>query len=183
MTIERLGREQLISLYPEVKRAFPADERKSLRWLLRSYDDGTYDCFGLFEEHEVRGYAYFYRTGRHALLDYFSVLPAWRDEGFGGEFLTLLADYFGTLDSVLAEVEDPAFAEDDADRALRERRVGFYLRNGFTDAGVTVLVFGVRYRLLCSAAAPLTADEARSVYRQHYQAMLPPAMFHRHISI
>ena len=183
MQTERLNREQLISLYPEVKRAFPADERKSLHWLLRSYDAGTYDCFGLTAEDGLRGYAYFFRTGSHALLDYFCILPAWRDQGLGGTFLALLADYFRTVDSVLAEVEDPAFAENDADRGLQERRIAFYLRNGFTDSGVSVLVFGVHYLLLYRAGAPLTEDAVRGIYRQHYQAMLPPAMFHRHVRI
>lgn len=178
MEIIHLTDAQLTALYPCLKEAFPPDELKPLSRMLSARRQNAYDCLGLTAQDELVGYALFVRTGRHVLLDYFSVLPAHRNHGVGAAFLQLLSDYFLSAESVLVEVEDPAYAQSEQDRQLQQRRLDFYLRNGFVSTGVQALVFGVQYLLLTYGAHPaISPDEVKALYRSHYRAMLPATMY------
>ena len=85
---------------------------------------------------------------------------------------------------MIAEVENPAYADNAADRELQTRRLAFYLRNGFADTGVEVLVFDVHYLLLLVGnQKPWSQDTVRAQYRSHYQAMLPPEVYRERVQI
>lgn len=183
MDIISLTKDQVTSLYPHMKEAFPADELKPLSRILAGMDKGTYECKGLTDHGDMVGYAVFVRTGDHMLFDYLSVLPMYRNQGMGGIFLKMLDDYFASADSVIVEVEDPAYAENEADQHLQQRRKQFYERNGFVNTGVSTLCFGVHYLLLMHHAHILDAETVKQLYLDHYQAMLPKLMFRRFIQV
>ena len=71
-------------------------------------------------------------------------------------------------------MEDPDTAKDEAERALRERRLHFYLRGGCRRTDLTATVFGADYRILEVPAARVhTTEELRAVYTGIYQSILP----------
>ena len=62
------------------------------------------------------------------------------------------------------EIENPDFAKDEEERALRERRRQFYLRNGIVDTGVNIELAGVEYRIMeMLVGKPHTPDEIRGL--------------------
>lgn len=167
------------ALYEErLKRDFARNELKPLSAIRNMWERDAYDCYGLFDGDAILGYAFFARLGRSLLFDYFAIAEGRRDEGLGSVFLQKLADCFENADLVIGEVEAPDSARDAETRALRERRLAFYLRNGCRETEVRASVFGVDYRLLVSPASKArTAAELREIYTELYRNILPRFFF------
>ena len=170
--IEQLYRTRL-------KKDFPRDELKPLASMRRSWKNNAYECYGLFDDSgAVLGYAFFVRRDRDYLFDYFAIAEEHRNEGLGSLFLRQLSECVSDADCVVGEVENPDTAEDEETRALRDRRLRFYLRSGYRDTGLTSTVFGVHYRILeIPGTAEHTADELRTAYTELYRSTLPEPFF------
>jgi len=184
MKIKRLDIEQIRQVYLEyMVKDFPDDELKPLKMIEQSYAEGIYESYGLFEKEILCGYAYFVKVAaEHGksdyIFDFFAIREDLRDKGYGTLFLGLLKNCFTDANSMLGEVENPDYAEDEEEKKVRLRRLDFYLRNGIVDTGVTVQLFGVEYRVL---EVPLTrsheADEVREIYGRIYRTILPDEMY------
>ena len=157
-----------------LQKDFDRSELKPLSAIRRAWDRDAYDCYGLFRGAELLGYAFFVRIGRNYLFDYLAIEAGHRDEGLGSVFLRQLAACLTEADCVVGEVEDPDKAEDEAERALRERRLRFYLRAGYRRTDLTARVFGADYRILeVPTSRDHSPDELRTVYTGLYRAILP----------
>ena len=187
MTIRELTIKEIRQTYKEhLRRDFPAEERKPLAMIERSYRRGDYLCLGAFEDGRMTGYAFFVFCGRNCLLDYYAVLPDLRGRGIGSEFLKRMTDTALTdrADILLIEVENPRYAAMEADLSLRKRRLDFYLNCGIIDTGVEANVFGVEYRLLeYPLSAAHTPSEAAEAYDGLYRHLLPPLLYRRNIKV
>ena len=169
--VERLYRERM-------KKDFARNELRPLANLRRSWERDAYDCYCLYGGEEILGYAFFARLGGSYLFDYLAISREHRDEGLGSAFLRLLADSFADAECVVGEVEDPDKAKDAAERALRERRLQFYLRAGYRETGLRSVVFGADYRILeVPTAKTHTTDELREAYTALCRSVLSPAFF------
>ena len=180
LTVRRLTDFAAVeTLYRErMKKDFARNELRPLANLRRSWERDAYDCYGLYGGNEILGYAFFVRLGGSYLFDYFAISREHRDEGLGSTFLLLLADSFAGADCVIGEVEDPDKAGDAVERALRERRLQFYLRAGCRETELRSVVFGADYRILeVPTAKTHTTNELREVYTALYRSILPPAFF------
>ena len=176
MRLETLTLDQARAIYDERLCAdFPPDEVKPFSAIEAAFMEGHYACYGWCEGDEVLAYAFFVTLGAFALLDYYAVRRDRRDTGLGSRFLKALVD--GPLRGfacALVEVEDPDAAEDPGERARRERRLRFYLRNGLSITGVRAVTFGVEYRILTMPVGARTDDGfAARVYADLYRAMMP----------
>jgi len=170
---------QIETLYRErLKNDFARNERKPLSSMRRSWKNNAYDCYGLFDGGEILGYAFFVRRGRNYLFDYFAIDKERRDEGLGSIFLRQLTDCVQNADCIVGEVEDPDKAEDGKTRALRERRLQFYLRAGYRKTELTSCVFGADYRILeVPTGMHHTTGELCRIYSELYRSILPPLFF------
>ena len=82
------------------------------------------------------------------------------------------------------EVDDPACADSDEEKAVRKRRLTFYLKNGLRDTGARSRAFGVSFLILeCPAGEPHNREEAGEIYARIYRAILPQRMYTRMIEI
>ena len=170
---------QIKMLYEsQLKKDFVRNELKPLASMKRSWEKGSYDCYGLFDGTEILGYAFYVRLGNDYLLDYLAITDDHRGQGLGSVFLRQLADCMADAGCVIVEVEDPDRAPDEETRALRERRLQFYLRSGYLTVDVTSSVFGVAYRLLeFPATGSHSTEKLRSVYTAIYRDTLPAVFF------
>ena len=109
--------------------AFPPRELRPYSSIKALYEGGNYMGYGLFEDEKLAAYAYFAKADRRpfALLDYFAVLPALRGNGLGSRFFTLLCAELEAIDGLLLEVESVESAPDESQRAVRRRRIAFYI--------------------------------------------------------
>ena len=161
-----------------MKKDFPPDELKPLHMIRRLWTKRAYECFGLFGGNGILGYAFFLRSGKNYLFDYFAIAEERRDEGLGSLFIGQLSDFAQEADCIVAEVEDPEKALDEETRRQRERRLQFYLRNGFRKTQLTSTVFGVDFLILeVPAAVEHTDEEVSRIYTELYRNSLPGQLF------
>ena len=170
---------QVETLYKtRLKKDFARNELKPLISMRRSWEDNAYDCYGLFDGEEILGYAFFVRLGNNYLFDYLAIVETHRDEGLGSTFLRQLADCLAGADCVVGEVEDPDKAKDEESRAIRERRLQFYLRSGYRRTELSSCVFGADYRILeVPTGKEHSAEELREIYTALYRSFLPDRFF------
>ena len=176
---------QIESLYKSrLEKDFTEDERKPLSSMKRSWEEGNYDCFGLLCGEEILGYAFFVSKGNNCLLDYFAIKEDRRNEGLGSIFRKQLADVMAKGKCVIVEVEDPDQANSFDDKTLRDRRLRFYLTNGYLETSLKSSVFGVPYRILeASDNIPHTTGSIRAAYTDLYRSILPKEFFQTQFSV
>ncbi len=178
--VKELTLAQIRALYEgRLREDFPPAEIKPLSAIERALSRGEYICWGAIAGEEILAYAFFIRLKGIALFDYLAVKKEVRGTGVGSAFLqALMAGHLSGMDAVLLEVDDPACAEDEAERNVRDRRLAFYLRNGLADTAVTAVVYGVQFRIL---ALPVglcpSPDDTRRMYADLYRAVMPPKIF------
>ena len=178
--IEKLSLEQIHELYEErLREDFPPDEIKPFSMIERAYGRGAYIGLGAADDgQEILAYAFFVlldRPGeRWALVDYYAVRRDLRNKGIGSRYLQgMIAGHLRKLDCVLLEVDDPDDAWDDAERAHRMRRLGFYLRNDLMETEVRARVFGMRFRILTlPVGKSFSAREVLDIYDAIYRSIL-----------
>ena len=145
LTLKELNIDELISVYESYGPAFfPADELKPSASIRRLYALGFYRGFGLFLQtapDTLAGYAFFVcgPSLSGALLDYYAILPQFRNSGIGGLGLSLLQKQFTDTCGIYIEAEDPACASEEAEREIQTRRIGFYERNRAKKTGLQQL--------------------------------------------
>lgn len=193
---------------------FPENEATPWIYIKEMLRQGKYECYGAFRETaecaektghaeaagrsdpvgqtegDFLGYAFFLKQELEGkkiyLFDYLAITEKYRNQGVGTEFIRLLGNSITAADVILGEVEDPLAAESEEDRALRERRLQFYQRNGYHLTGVRVRVRGVDYCLLevpTSAAKFHTDEEVREIYTAIYSHVAPDWFMKKHFRI
>ncbi|MBQ1361739.1 MAG: GNAT family N-acetyltransferase [Eubacteriales bacterium] len=180
LTVRRLDRfSQVEEIYASrMPQDFDPDEIRPLFSLRKSWERKEYICYGLSGSAGLVAYAFFVHRGRHLLLDYLAVSETHRGEGLGSAFLKELSDRIPDAECVLVEAQDPNAAQEEGERSLRQRRIGFYLRSGFYDTGLRSRVFGVDYCLLDRASGrEVPVPGLREIYADMYRSMLPPRLF------
>lgn len=180
LELRELAPERVEQIYREhIVRDFPPDEQKPLVNILRAMERGEYVCYGAFEEDRLLAYAFFASIPegdrRLYLFDYLAVCRGLRDKGIGSAFLqALMRGPLRQAACVLLEIDDPDFAADEQERALRLRRRAFYMRNGLRDTGVTAVVYHVEFRILeLPVCPPHSMQEAKDSYKRLYGAIMP----------
>ena len=188
--IRALSPEEARAVYRrDIRRDFPPDEIKPWSVIERLHRRERYRCLGLFAADGLRGYAFFASLpgaagGKNYLLDYFAILPAFRNGGLGSLFLQKLPEELTDALLVIGEVENPDYAENEAQREVREKRLRFYRRCGVSDTGVTSRVWGVEYRLLdFGGKAPAAPDAVRALYAGFYHVFFPPRVYESKVLI
>lgn len=190
LTIQKLRTHEVRDVYRKyLRNDFPRDERRPLWQIMRMRRSRQYECCGVFCESRLVCYAFFIVPAvqgmRCCMLDYFAVLPQLRGSRIGSCVISQLETCVRQMDLVLVEVEDPDREADPAKKAVRERRLAFYLKNGLQDTSVRVETFGVPYRILkvpLSRKGPeITREEVRRAYEAFYRIPLKKGVFERSI--
>lgn len=177
--LRQLNRQERADLHrTHMTRDFPPDELKPLDLLERLIEAGINTVWGCFRGGELAGYFVLGRRGesRMVLLDYLAVVPALRGTGCGSAILREVRKLLPEGCYLLIESEWPEAAEDEAERRVRQRRIGFYQRCGGVLSALRVWLFRVDYSVLTIGPAPDAAQQAED-YRSLYRVMLPPEWY------
>ena len=183
MKLQRLDENQITKLYQEhMVVDFSKNELKPLNMILKSVQEGFYDCFGLFENEKIVGYTFMVKQENSYLIDYIAIFPEHRNKGVGTNLLTIIDDYLGDADRIIGEVEDPAYTDDDKQKTLQTRRLGFYLRNNCYDTGLRVECFGVKFIILEAGKKKCRdKDEVWDLYSKFYKKFFTEERFEKNI--
>ena len=185
MHLKTLDAGELTRLYnTELVNAFPPSELKPLKSMLNLMAQDRYEALGLYDEDGLHGYALTWLEPGipFALLDYFGTLEGQRGTGLGTTMLDLLAHHYRDYRGIFGEAEG-AFSSAPAEKALQERRLAFYRRNGFRYGGYDCALFGVHYRTLIRGDRDVTAEELLDAHQRIYQSGIPPKAYERFIQI
>lgn len=183
LRLELLNKTQVENIYTErMVIDFPKTELKPLDILYKAIDKGIYEPLGLFDEDNLIGYTFLVKNNHDYLVDYLAVSPNQRNLGSGGIMVRLLPDHLKDAETIIAEIENPEYAENEDDRVLQTRRFGFYTRNGCSDTGLRVRCFGVPFMILrWGKKENEDLDSLWNLYQSFYRIMLPKDMFKKNI--
>ena len=181
MELKLLNKEELADLYAARLTAdFPKSELKPLRAMHNLMDLGRYEPLLVTEDGDAVGYAMVWLPPEEngALLEYFGVLPALRSGGLGSRILTLLTDRYS---QIFGEAEAPT-SPDPEENHLRQRRLGFYQRNGFRVLDYECALFGVHFN--CLYRGPERDDRVvEALHRSVYASYFTPAHMEQFIQL
>ena len=175
--------EHIKAIYSgHMRRDFPVNELMPFPAIKKMLDSHMYECYGLYCDDKFAGYAFFLKQTidgySNFLLDYFAMIPEYRDQGYGSAFLGQLKEMLSKVDCILVEADDPDKAKNDAARKIHMRRIDFYKRNGYIPTKHTVQIFGADYRLL---VLPINdtfdIDRTRQIYEMIYKTRMPDHIF------
>jgi len=193
MICRQLSEEEVIEIYSTVaQNHFPSDELKPVKKVRMFLSEKMYLGYGLFRNEKLLAYAFFLRLPHFdkLLLDYYAVLDEFRNEGTGSAFLQLLRDELkekplDASESILLsgfyiESENPDYAKNDSEKAIREKRIAFYEKNYADFTGILTTLYGVDYRIFYIPLkdTPLLAPAAYRQELEHiYRNMFPSPLF------
>lgn len=180
--IKKLTIKQVIIIYYRyLKKDFPPSERRFLFDMIRGIIAKRYECFGAFYKGRMLGYAFFIKSNNDYLLDYLAINGKFRDKGLGTIFVNKLKEHYKDADSLIIEVENPDAANNSTERATRERRLEFYIRNGGFDTNVRTNTFGVAFIILQIVGKPLDAQTVKKLYRKHYRFYYSEKIYRKNV--
>ena len=179
--IERGGHADMHRVYPMMTYDFHDWERPSEFEAQRAMLRGA-ELLLLKDAQNVEcGYAFLLKsrlTG-YVLLGWLSVYPHVRGGGIGGEFLSLIREYYAAWEGILLEVTE--YPELEKARKLN----AFYKRNGYADVNCRYTLGGRATQLmyLPLAGAKDITPAVDSVVRSTYKCMYSEREFDRLIQI
>lgn len=152
--------QQIEALY---MRAFPAAERKPFSMILRTRRRGNAEILTIeAADGTFAGEAITVQCGSLVLVDYFAVSEEKRGCGVGSAALQLLRERYADK-TVFLEIESTK-AENAPNRAQREKRKAFYLRNGLSCMPFRAVEFGVEMEIL-TFSGEVTFDDLHRLYK------------------
>lgn len=185
MRLKTLDAEELTALYQsELVNAFPPTELKPLKSMLNLMAQNRYEALGLYDEAGLHGYALTWLEPGipFALLDYFGTLEGQRGTGLGTKMLDMLSEHYKNYRGIFGEAEG-AFSSDPDEKALQERRLAFYERNGFRYGGYDCALFGVHYLTLIRGREDVSPEELLDAHQRIYRSGIPKEAYDRFIQI
>jgi len=169
MNVKELDKKEIETIYKgRLLTDFPENEVKPFALTEAFIKDGCYKGYGYFDGEELLAYAFFLIIDKTALLDHIAVTGARRNAGIGGLFLRELTQNTFKEYRIVAEVENPEYASNEEDKNLMERRIGFYLRNGWRISRENVKLYYTNYNLISIGTASSATDaDVLDIYRKY----------------
>ena len=186
MNIDFLTLPEIRDIYRQrMKQDFPQNELKPLSMIEKAMKNGRYLCYGLREGGGILAYAFFVLTDHIYMFDYFAVRKDLRGTGIGSGFLRELCRcHSGEASCILLEVDDPAYADSEEEKAVRDRRLSFYVKNGLRDTGARARTFGADFIILeYPGKVQHSREEAGEAYSSIYRSILPEQVCKRMVKI
>lgn len=177
MVLRVLEEREIVEIYEgRMQNDFAKGEIKPLSRILELVKRGMYFCYGLYDEEEFAGYCFLVVSEQRdaVLLDYFAVSEGIRGNGYGSKGLALLKEEIERrkLGTLILEVENPRFGKDEEEKALRRRRIGFYIRNGMSLTHLRIFLYDVEYLVMTEKNQEIFLS-AEQIYHT-YQVLLKP---------
>jgi GNAT superfamily N-acetyltransferase len=189
LELRQLSIKEITDVYKRhLKDDFPDNERKPLFVMKSLLKRNLYQCFGLytFPDASLKAYTFLCKGNNcnSLILDYFATVEGERGKGFGSQMLHLLHNSLQEIDGIVAEVEHAEAAADIHEKQVRQRRIDFYCRNGFTKTQVSGMIFGVHYDIVYlpirhAADDTFVMKELEDIYR----TMLPKFMYDPNVKL
>lgn len=126
---------------------FPDNERKPLKLIKASYEKGYTKLIKIISNDKFVGFMMIIRVknGEYTLLDYFAILPEYRNSKLGTKAIEILLEEEKECRGILAEIEKTGLGANEEENVYREKRKRFYERTNFRKLDFEILLYGVLY--------------------------------------
>jgi len=159
---------------------FPENELKPCDSIYNEMLEGKYLACGLYAGEELVGYVFTACMPEREQLfgQYVVVKEEYRSMGVGAVMMDKVMQHYSGYRCFMADVEDPDYPVDNEDRQARERRMRFYIRNGFRRTRVKAHVYGVDYEVIVrDISAHVDDKEVLDSANAIYESMSYPGTF------
>ena len=148
------------------KKAFPKEEQKPFKFLIKNQQKGVYDLLSVEDDESIfYGLAFLVKKDNLVLLDFLAISDEFRNQGIGSKVLKLLQEKYGDK-KLFLEIENTT--SNNAPNILqRIKRKEFYLKNSMTAQPYKVLLFGCDMEIL-SFEKPVSFEEYFSIFVKLY---------------
>ena len=181
LCLRELTADEMRAIYnSHMIHVFPENELKPCDSIYNEMLEDKFLACGLYAGGELVAYMFIACIpGRQQLFgQYVVVKEEYRSMGVGGVLLDRVCERYSGYRCIMADVEDPEFPLDDDDFIQRERRMRFYLRNGFRHTRVKGHVYGVDYEVIVRNISAEVGDaEVFEAANAIYESMADPSAF------
>ncbi len=146
------------------ERSFPSEERKPFSMIQKQNQQGLLELLIVTEENAPVGFVITAPGEDLVLVDYLAIHPSQQGRGLGSTVLQALNRYYEGR-TIFLEIERPDPSA--ANQSQRLARKSFYLRNGYFDAGISVVLMGVPMELLSNRQG-ITFSDCEAIYDRIY---------------
>lgn len=161
MKIKKPTKKQLKLLKKLYLSSFPKYERKPFALMQLWEKLGKMEILCIGSDTDFGGLVITVLYRDLVLIDYFAVCEEIRGTGIGSQAIDLIRErYKGKR--IFLEIESTL--KPCKDLSIRKRRKSFYLRNGLTECGISVMLFGVEMELLVFDKS-VTYEEYYGLYK------------------
>lgn len=182
MDLKQLSSEDVEIIYNEhMVVDFPLEELKPIDTILKLIKRKIYKCYGLYDSKELLTYAFFTTSKSYLLLDYFAVCEKFRNKGIGSKFLSILKENCKNYSGIIVEVEDVEFADTEAEKIIRKRRIDFYNKNGAKMTSVLCELFNVNYSVMCLCNVELDDLVIYGELQKIYKEIIPDKFYSKYV--
>lgn len=116
-------RKKLSRIYSAYEKTFPVDERRDKEQFLELIENPDCFIYAVKNDNDFVGYLILWKLEEFHFLEHFEVFEEFRNLKLGSQILGELKEKFGEL---ILESEPKDLGE------MAERRINFYIRNGFS---------------------------------------------------
>ena len=134
-------------LYSYYLNIFPTDERKTLESISLSYKKNYTKIIEILYKEEIIGFMILnkIKDNGYIILDYFAILPEYRNKKFGTKALKILLSKEKENKGIFIEIEKVGLGKNEEENLLRIKRQEFYKKIGFKKLKFDLFLFGVVY--------------------------------------
>lgn len=176
MEVKKLSNEKIKKVYNnKLPLDFPPDEIRPWESFESCLNKKLYFGYGLYEEN-LLSYALFVnsKNSSSVMLDFYAVDSSLRGRGIGQTFLKEIRAKSKDYNGIILEVEDPAFAPNDKEKAIRKRRIEFYKRNKAYVTNIRSNVLGVPFIVMYMPInGKITDEKICEEIKEIYKVLLP----------
>ncbi|MCL2619788.1 MAG: GNAT family N-acetyltransferase [Defluviitaleaceae bacterium] len=157
--------QQFVSLY---KSAFPVAEQAPI-WLILRRAKKDYIKFDAYYDKEIfAGFTYTVTHKNVTFVLYIAVEATHRSKGYGSQIINRIKEAYPNNRIILyIEAED----ESAENNQQRKKRKQFYIKSGFSSAGINLKMMGVVYEMM-TWNGQCTAEEFSAVNKKFFGSVL-----------
>lgn len=160
-------------VYPYYIEIFPKNERKPLELIQSSYEKQYTKIMKVMYKEQMVGFMILNRVKEkgYAILDYFAILPQFRNYKYGTKALQVLLEVEKENKGIFIEIEKEGLGKNEKENVIRRRRKLFYEKLGFEKLNFDLHLYDVVYSTYLSSRIKEDEDKVIEEILEIYEAI------------
>ncbi len=150
-------------VYPYYIDIFSKEERKPLELIQSAYEKRYIKIIEVMNKKQMVGFMILNKVKEkgYAILDYFAILPQFRNYKYGTKALQVLLESEKESKGIFIEIEKIGLGKNESENLMRQRRKNFYEKLGFKKLNYDLYLYDVIYSTYLFSK--IKEDESKSI--------------------